>query len=118
MSTTNQLTGGEFQDILGNPLVDGFLLMELSEDVTIDTSIAVGRGVTIMIPLDSNGDVETSPPQSVWPNDVMTPSDSFYMVSVYSESGQLVWGPNAQQVLSTPSPFDVTAWNPGLVVFS
>lgn len=115
MATTNQLTGGGFQDITGNPLADGNLLLQLNQDATVNTVTAVVAGYQVEILLDSDGNVQTSPVQSVWPTDAMMPADSFYLVSAYSANGQLVWGPNAQQVLSTPSPFNVSAWVPGIV---
>lgn len=112
MATTVQITGGAFQNAKGDPLDSGYLLFVLSQDAQIGTqNIAAGRIVNV--PLDSNGDVSGT--VDVWPNDLLSPVNTFYMVSAYSEEGQLVWGPNAQQVLSTPSPFDIGVWVPGLV---
>jgi hypothetical protein len=128
MSTVNQLTGGGFQDILGNVLAYGTMLMQLNVDANLITPISttISSNDSILILLDANGDVQTSPAQSVVPNDQLIPinlnggrdGDTFYTVSVYSAEGQLVWGPNAQQVLSTPSPFDIGTWIPGTVAVS
>lgn len=115
MSTTNQLTGGGFQDALGNALANGYLEMELSQDAVTSDSTQVASGYTIRINLDTDGNIITSPSQSVWPNDVLAPTGTFYNVSAFSSEGQLVWGPNAQQVFSTPSPFDIGSWIPGAV---
>jgi hypothetical protein len=113
MSTKVQLTGGNYQDAAGNPLANGFLILELSQDGQVNTSTEVAAGRKIKILLDSSGNVVTSPPQYVWPNDVITPSNTFYIASAYTAAGQLVWGPNAVQVFSTPSPFPIGTWPPG-----
>lgn len=114
MSTKIQLTGGAFQDPSGNPLANGYLLLLLSQDAQVDSDqIAAGR--ELKISLDQNGNIVTSPAQYVWPNDVLTPANTFYTVSAYTAEGQLVWGPNSQQVFSSPSPYDVGVWVPGIV---
>ena len=93
--------------------------MQLNEDVTnlgIIRSLGIASGGTLEFDLDQNGNVVTSPPSFVWPNDVLTPKTSFYTVTVYSADGALVWGPNPQQVVSTPSPFNIGTWVPGQIV--
>lgn len=115
MSTTNQLNGGSFQDSLGNVLVKGYLILELSQDAQVNGNTQLVAGYTVKILLDGNGNVTASPAQYVWPNDVMSPSSTFYIVSAYTANGQLVWGPNSQQVLSSPSPFNVGSWVPATV---
>lgn len=114
-SITNQLIGGGFQDVLGNPLSDGYLILELSQDAQVNGNTQIAAGYKITINLDANGNVVISPAQFVWPNDVMLPPGTFYIVSAFSSSGQLVWGPNPQQVLSSPSPFDIGTWTPAAV---
>lgn len=111
------LIGGGFQDCLGNPLAYGYLTFKLIKDAISNTGFQLGQGREITIQLDSSGNVSTSPTQSIWPNDLLTPSGTYYMVSAYTEAGQLVWGPNAQQVLSTTDPFNIGVWIPGLVNF-
>lgn len=112
MATKNQLSGGGFQDATGAPLANGYLQMELSQDAQVNGNTQVFAGYTITINLDANGNVVSSPAQSVWPNDVLSPAGTFYNVSAYSAAGQLVWGPNAQQVLTSPSPYNIGAWVP------
>jgi hypothetical protein len=114
-STKVQLIGGAFQDCAGNALANGYLLFVLSQDGVVNGSTQIASGREIKISLDSNGNVVTSPAQYLWPNDVIIPSDTFYTVSGYTSAGQLVWGPNAQQVLSSPSPYSISAWIPGTV---
>lgn len=115
MATTNQLSGGAFQYPDGTPVTNGSMLLVLSTDATVNSNVQISAGWTVSLPLDANGNVVSSASEVVWPNDVLTPSGSFYMVSVYTENGQLVWGPNAQQVLSTPSPYNVGVWVPGII---
>ena len=118
MSTTNTLTGS-FTDAEGNPLSNGFLLFEINQGAIVtDTETLVCPGKVIRIALGSNGVI--SPGQTIWPNNVLTPVNSnnqnqisFYTVTVFTESGQKVWGPYNQTVLSTPSPFNTNAWIPG-----
>lgn len=110
-----QLSGGSFQSPSGELLVNGYLLMSLSQDALADSTSEVAAGKTIQITLDADGNVGTTTPQYVWPNDQLTPANTFYSVSAYSTEGQLVWGPNSQQIFSTPSPYNVGAWVPGVV---
>lgn len=112
MVTKNQITGGGFQDALGNPLANGYMLFELSQDAQVNGTTQIAAGFVVKVPLDGSGNIITSTAQSVWPNDVLSPTGTFYNVSVYSALGQLVWGPNPQQVLSSPSPFDIGVWVP------
>jgi hypothetical protein len=113
MATKNQVVGGAFQDALGNPVALGYMLFELSQDAQVNSTTQLGAGRVITIKLDSSGNVAGT--QSVWPNDALSPAGTFYNVSVYTANGQLVWGPNAQQVLSTPSPYNIGAWVPSAV---
>lgn len=116
MSVKNQITGGAFQDATGNLLVNGYLLFELSQDGQVNGSTELAAGFKIKIPLDASGNVVTSPTYSVWPNDVITPINTFYNVSAYSAHGQLVWGPNAVQVFNSPSPYNIGAWVPDAIL--
>lgn len=115
MATKNQLTGGAFQDCLGNVLANGYLTLELSQDAQVNTSTQIAAGYKVTIQLDVNGSVKTTPVQSAWPNDVLSPASTFYIVSAFTQNGQLAWGPNPQQVLSSPSPFDIGTWIPRAV---
>jgi hypothetical protein len=115
MSSKVQLSGGAFQDPAGNPLVNGYLLFSLSQDGLVNGSSQIAAGREIKVILDSSGNVVSSPAQYIWPNDVIVPANTFYTVSGYTSAGQLVWGPNSQQVLSSPSPYNITVWVPSSV---
>lgn len=111
-----QVIGGAFQDAQGNVLANGYLIFELSQDEQATGAAQIGSGRKVQINLNSSGSIDQSVAQFIWPNDLLAPVNSFYKVSGYNASGQLVWGPNNQQVISTPSPYDVTAWVPNKMV--
>lgn len=117
-----QLTGGNFQDAMGNLLANGYLTMKLSQDSQVNDS-QVCSGVEIKIVLDGNGDVAAYPTipadQFVWANDVLSPINSFYTVTGYTAEGQPAFGPNNQQAVSGGiggGTFDTGTWIPNQVV--
>jgi len=107
LATVNQIEGGAWVDPEGNPLANGYLLFVLSRDGVVNTNVRVCAGRTIYVPLNSSGSVASSPIYSLWPNDVLTPSTTYYTLSAYSSTGQLVYGPNVVLIPSSPSPFDL-----------
>ncbi len=109
-----QLIGGAFQDPQGNVLANGYLTMKLSSDEEVNDSL-ICSGIEIRIQLDVNGNVVTSPAQSVWGNDVMLPVNSYYRVTGYTAAGQIGYGPNNQQVAGI-GPFDTGTWIPNQVI--
>jgi Pectate lyase superfamily protein len=115
MSTKVQLTGGPFEDAMGNVLANGYLTMTLSQDGTVPSVALVGAGVGITIQLDSNGNIVSSPAQSVWGNDVIRPDNTYYRVTGYTQQGQPAWGSNNQQVVGGPT-FDVGQWTPNALI--
>lgn len=74
-----------FQDSDGNPVSFGRVLVNLSKDAKTPDPSQVGEGSVAIINLDINGTVIGSP--LVWPNAQLTPSDSVYIYSVYSQVG-------------------------------
>lgn len=112
-----QIVGGPFQDALGNPISNGYLLMQLQHDATIlgGAGQVVGN-VAVKIPLDINGNIQgtvVGSPIFIWPNNLISPNSN-YLIWLYDASNRLVWdNPQSQQVLSAPSPFNVNAWVPG-----
>lgn len=109
-----QLIGGHFQDAEGNVLANGYLKMKLSQDANVG-GVNVAAGVEITIQLDASGDVVSSPAQSVWGNDALSPVNTFYRVTAFTASGQPVWGPNNQQVLGSGT-FDLSTWVPNQII--
>jgi len=62
--------------------------------------------------LDSTGSVPLANNVYVAANDLLNPTGSYYIAKVYTASGQLVWGPQYVQILSTSNPFNLDAWVP------
>lgn len=114
MSSPVQLTGGAFQDAEGNLLANGYLKMRLSQDGNVG-GVNICSGIEITIQLDSNANAVTSPAQSVWGNDAISPVNTFYRVTGYTAQGQPAWGPNNQQVTGTGT-FNLGAWTPNSVI--
>jgi len=117
MSVPIQIIGGAFEDPQGTRLANGSLVLELNQDAQVNGNTQLCGGLKITVPLDVNGDIQTSIPVFVWPNDVMSPSNTYYTVTGYSQIGQLAWGPNTQQILSSPDPFNVGLWVPNQLFY-
>jgi hypothetical protein len=112
------ITGGGFQDSEGNLLDAGTVHFQLSADATDSETNTqqICAGQRIKYPLDSGGNVPTG--ATLWPNDLLNNNvtgiaDTFYWMSAEDENGQLVYGPNAVQILSSPSPFSLNNLIPG-----
>ena len=116
-ATKTQLTGGGFQDGEGNPLALGYLKMKLNQDASVSGVGNICSGVEITIQLDVNGNVVTSPAQSVWANTggVLSPINTYYKVTGYTQEGQRAWGANNQQV-AAGATFNVGTWVPNSVI--
>lgn len=94
-----QITGGAFQDTLGNPLALGYLTWQLNKDGST-TSLQVSAGRLVQVSLDGDGNILGT--VLIWPNDQLSPSDTVYIVKAYSTRGQLVW----QSTLTIPTSVD------------
>jgi hypothetical protein len=120
-ATLTMLTGGAFQDSNGNPLSYGYLTLKLSQDGNVAGVGNVCSGVTITIQLDVNGNVgsSTSPTpvanQYVWANSNISPINTYYKVTGYTQEGQRAFGPNNQQV-AAGATFNVGTWVPNSVI--
>lgn len=120
-ASKTQLTGGSFQDSLGNPLVNGTLKLHLSQDCSVAGVGFICSGIDITIQLDSAGNVASStstPPaanQFVWSNLVMSPQNNFYRVTGFTALGQTAFGPNNQQV-GSGATFNLDSWVPNTVI--
>src|SRR5580765_3956087 len=71
-----QLVGGSYCDFLGNPLANGYLMMNISNPVEIYTAgndVIEGNDIRFKISLDSNGNVSTNPAQYVYSTSALTP---------------------------------------------
>lgn len=112
-----QITGGPFQDALGNALSNGYLIFQLQHDAVALYADQIVGGAAVRVPLDTNGYIQgtvTGAPVYLWPNDVLLPANGNYIIWAYDSSNRQVWNnPQIQQVKSIPSPFSVNAWIPG-----
>jgi hypothetical protein len=110
------LEGGPFVDLAGNPLANGQLVFQLSQDGNYSESRGqVSGDIKVTITLDDNGNVASG--QSVIPTDALAPTGITYTVWAYNENGQLAWGPNyGITVPSSPNPYNVNNFVPNLVL--
>lgn len=93
-----------FQLANGDPLANGYLLLNLSKDVSTGTGQLSGK-VKVKIQLDSNGEITGTPYPEFYPNITLTPSDSYYIVSIYTSEGERVAGPLSYIVGNTGGGF-------------
>lgn len=77
-----------FQNTDGSPVSNGYIVASLSEDAATNDSKQIVAGIKVRGQLDNVG---TTTDFRLWPSDQLTPSDSFYYLSVYNSSGTLVW---------------------------
>lgn len=112
MSSKVILAGGNFQSPEGDELANGYLHMVLSQDAQANQNTQVAGDRKLKIFLDGAGNIITAPAQSVWGNDVLFPTGTYYTVTAFTEEGQPVWGPNQVIVTSDSSEFDAGTWVP------
>ena len=82
----------QFFDPEGNPIAGGHVDISLSTDCQTTGNTQIGSGIVTKIPLDTTGTITGS--YLIWQNASLTPSGSYYILSVYTSSGQLVQGPD------------------------
>jgi hypothetical protein len=83
-----QITGGQFQDALGNPLAYGSVTFRLTSDANVsDSNIMAGILTTAM--LGSNGSISGT--VYLWPTDQLTPALTVYRIKAYTATGELAW---------------------------
>jgi hypothetical protein len=112
-----QIVGGNFTDAQGTVLANGKLRFVLNQDYQSSSPAWVGAGIQVDIPLDDTGNVSSDPAYFLEATDGMVPSGAYYIVTAYSQSGQLAWAsPQIQPILSSPDPYDLGAWIPNQTV--
>ena len=109
--TKVRLINGNFQDSLGNPVSNGYLLMSPSADAAISgVTTQICSGIPIKINLDNTANVAAN--QSVWGTDNMTPSNLTYEVMLFRSDGTPAWNkPQFQTITGTPT-FNTSTWIP------
>lgn len=101
------LTGGNFQDNQGNKIANGTVTFLLNVDSETQSLYQIVSKTTISVGLDANGNIAGTP--AFWTTTILTPSNSYYTVKVFTAKGQLVWGPNYMTIPNT-SPFNIATW--------
>jgi len=101
------LSGGAFEDLEGNPLANGYLIMELSHDANYSAGpYQITAGIKLKIQLDASGNI--NPTVQVWSNDILTPAGSYYTVTAYKSDGTQAYRNSQFWVLAaSPSPLNV-----------
>ena len=106
----NTITGGAFEDAQGNVIAYGTLVLRLTVDVALNAAQGfVCAGVLNTIPLDASGNVVST---LIWPTDQMLPNTATYVAWVLNANNAIAWGPHQVQILSSPSPYNLSAWTP------
>jgi hypothetical protein len=80
VSQRSVISGGGFQDALGNPLVLGYVIVALQQDVNVGVNLCAGIKATLS--LDTSGNVTGDP--TLW-------GSVTYLMTAYSAEGQRVW---------------------------
>lgn len=105
-----QITGGQFTDFEGNPLVNGYLEMELShdeQDTTPTPPTQVAAGLRQRIQLDMTGTIPTDPVVKVYANSTLNPADSFYTVMARKQDGTQAWRAPQYWIIPNTDPYNV-----------
>jgi len=103
---------GSFQDVFGNPIAYGYLILELNQDGVGGGVGQTTAGRKIRIPLDANGTVSSA--YTVALNSAISPAGTTYAVWAYNAAGQLVWGPNYNLVVAGTLKETVAVWVPNV----
>jgi hypothetical protein len=80
-----------YTDIEGRPLVNGYLLIQLSQDAYVSPTTVLCSLSTVKVLLNDLGVITGD--YEFWPNSELTPPNTYYTLRAYSSAGQLVLGP-------------------------
>lgn len=105
MASQIVLSGGGWQDAHGNPVALGTLVLTLSQDAVVTANNDQVAPILVQFPLDSSGNLVSSPTPSVWGNDQLAPTNTFYTAEVLNSGGSRVWGPE-KWTLTSPGPIN------------
>lgn len=104
--TLTQVVGGNFQSAMGVALSNGWLTLYLSHDENVQLPASqIPAGIPVKIWLDNNGCA--APNQSIWTDDLLNPSGSYFTVEAYSSQGLKVWAAPQYWTLASGSPIDL-----------
>lgn len=94
---------GTWQNVDGNPLANGYLLMHITDDAQIPTVGQISSLIKFKVTLDANGSILGT--VNIWPNNVLNPATTQYVVQAYSAAGQFVWQ-KTLPIPNTSNPFN------------
>jgi hypothetical protein len=93
---------GQFKDAMGNPIANGKLTLQLSQDA-LASNAQIGP-VPLQITLDPSGNIPSN--TQLFANDELLPLNTYYTVTVTTDTG-VAWGPQLLQIVGA-SPIDLT----------
>lgn len=111
-----QIIGGPFQDALGDPLSNGYLIFQLQHDAVALGSGQIMGNWSVRVPLDINGRIQgtiTGAPVFIWPNGALLPAGGNYIVWAYDSGNRLVWDNPQVVVVTGPTIYNMNSFIPG-----
>ena len=100
--------GGAFTDCAGNPLANGYLVLQLSHDESHTSGPnQVVSGLKIKIGLDSSGNIPVSPATMIYSVDTLAPANAYFLAVGYKSDGPQAWGPQLLAPTSSPNPLNI-----------
>jgi hypothetical protein len=109
---TDQTITGTFVDPTGEPLANGYLVLQLSHDEKSGTPNQVVSGLRQRVTLNGGGQI--SPAVAIYSNTNLTPAGSFYFATVYAEDGTEAVPRSTITIPASPNPVDLSTltWGP------
>ena len=102
---TDQTITATFTDPQGNPLANGYLVMQLSHDGQSGTPNQVVSGLKQRVTLNASGQI--SPAVAIYSNTGLLPANTFYRITVYAADGTEVIPVSAITIPNSPNPVDL-----------
>ena len=106
MPSPDQTIVATFVDPQGNPLSNGYLVMQLSHDGQSATPNQVVSGFKLRVTLNSSGAI--SPAVAIYSNTGLLPANTFYYITVYASDGTEVIPRSSVTIPNTPTPVDLS----------
>jgi len=107
-----ELVGGGYQDLLGHPLANGYLMMNISnpsEVYTVGHEVVEGNDLHFKINLDSNGNCVLG--QYVFSTSSLTPTCT-YTVQAFAADGTTAGVSQTVTVPNTQVSYNISNWVP------
>jgi hypothetical protein len=95
-----QITG-QFQDITGQPIANGYLEVKLSANAQASVGGNQLTLQTMRFPLDNNGNILN---MCLWANNTISPANTFYKVQGFTSAGLQFWKTPYKQMVIPKGP--------------